>query len=101
MGNPRGDLVVDLPLLEQTAGSLSMLIEEFNNAGKIVSSYHASVGDPTLTGALDDFANDWSVHRKDLVSSMQSVYQMATKSHKAYIDTDDNLAKELRKDGAQ
>lgn len=99
MGNP--DLVVDLPLLEQTAGALSMLIEEFNNSDKIVSSYHASVGDPTLTSALDDFANDWSVHRKDLVSSMQSVYQMATKSHKAYIDTDDKLAQELRKDSAQ
>lgn len=29
------DLVVDLGMLEQTAGSLSMLIEEFNNAAKI------------------------------------------------------------------
>ena len=36
------DLVVDLGLLAQTAGSLSMLIEEFGNASKIVSSAQGS-----------------------------------------------------------
>lgn len=96
-----GDLVVNLDLLERTAGALSMLMNEFNNASKIVSTYHGSIGDPTLAGALDDFASDWSAHRQDLLSSMQSVYKMATESHKAYIDTDDKLAQELRKDGAK
>jgi hypothetical protein len=56
------DLVVDLGLLEQTAGSLSMLIEEFSNASKIVSSAQGSVAEPI----------------------------------KAYIATDDRLARDLR-----
>ena len=90
------DLVVDLGLLEQTAGSLSMLIEEFSNASKIVSSAQGSVAEPVLVTALDDFANDWSVHRQDLLSSMQTVYKMATESRKAYIATDDKLARDLR-----
>jgi hypothetical protein len=90
------DLVVDLGLLAQTAGSLSMLIEEFSNASKIVSSAQGSVAEPVLVTALDDFANDWSVHRQDLLSSMQTVYKMATESHKAYIATDDKLAQDLR-----
>ena len=90
------DLVVDLGLLEQTAGSLSMLIEEFSNASKIVSSAQGSVAEPVLVTALDDFANDWSVHRQDLLSSMQTVYKMATESRKAYIATDDKLAQDLR-----
>lgn len=90
------DLVVDLGLLEQTAGSLSMLIEEFSNASKIVSSAQGSVAEPILVTALDDFANDWSVHRQDLLSSMQTVYKMATESRKAYIATDDRLAQDLR-----
>lgn len=90
------DLVVDLWLLEQTAGSLSMLIEEFSNASKIVSSAQGSVAEPVLVTALDDFANDWSVHRQDLLSSMQTVYKMATESRKAYIATDDRLAQDLR-----
>jgi hypothetical protein len=90
------DLVVDLGLLEQTAGSLSMLIEEFSNASKIVSSAQGSVAEPVLVTALDDFANDWSVHRQYLLSSMQTVYKMATESRKAYIATDDRLAQDLR-----
>jgi len=90
------DLVVDLGLLEQTAGSLSMLIEEFSNASKIVSSAQGSVAEPVLVTALDDFANDWSVHRQDLLSSMQTVYKMATESRRAYIATDDRLAQDLR-----
>lgn len=97
------DLVVDLDLLARTAGGLSMLIEEFSNASKIASA-SASQGqltEPTLIGALDDFTNDWSVHRQDLLSSMQSVYKMATESRKAYIDTDDKLARELRNRGVK
>jgi hypothetical protein len=93
------DLVVDLGLLEQTAGSLSMLIEEFSNASKIVSSAQGSVAEPILVTALEDFANDWSVHRQDLLSSMETVYKMATESRKAYIATDDRLARDLRESG--
>jgi Holliday junction resolvase len=93
------DLVVDLGLLESTAGSLSMLIEEFSNASKIVSFAQQSVAEPVLVSALEDFANDWSVHRQDLLSSMEAVYKMATESHKAYIATDDKLAQDLRKGG--
>jgi len=93
------DLVVNLSLLDSTAGALSMLIEEFQNASQIVKGSQSQIGDQTLINALDDFAGDWEVHRQDLLSSMEAVYQMATKSHKAYIDTDDKLARELRKQG--
>ncbi len=92
------DLVVDLGLLESTAGALSILIEEFSNASKIVTSYEDVVGEPTLAGALRSFSDDWQVHRQQLLSSMQAVYKMATQSHKAYVATDDSLAKDLRKD---
>jgi hypothetical protein len=93
-----GDLVVDLDLLASTAGALSMLVEEFSNASKIVTSYQGAVGDPTLISALQAFAGDWQVHREDLLSSMEAVYKMATQSRKAYIATDDQLAKDLKKD---
>lgn len=89
------DLVVDLSLLEQTAGSLSSLIEEFSNASKIIDS--ADIREPVLVAALDDFASDWKVHRQGMVSSMNAVYKMATDSHKAYVNADDKLARDLRK----
>ena len=95
------DLVVNLDLLESTAGSLSMLIEEFSNASKIVDAHQADVANPALVGALEAFASDWTVHRQNLLASMESVYRMATESHKAYIDTDDKLAQDLRKDGVK
>ncbi len=93
-----GDLVVDLGLLASTVGALSMLVEEFSNASQIVTSYQGAVGDPVLVSALEAFADDWKVHRQDLLSSMESVYKMATQSHKAYLATDDKLAQDLKKD---
>jgi hypothetical protein len=93
------DLVVDLGLLESTSGSLSLLIEEFSDASKIVSSYRGSLGDPALIAALDSFASDWQVHREQLLSSMKAVHDMAAKSHEAYTSTDDKLAQDLRKGG--
>lgn len=95
-----GDLVVDLGLLASTAGALSMLIEEFSNASQIVTSYQEAVGDPALVSALEAFADDWQVHRQDLLSSMESVYKMATQSRRAYIATDDKLAQDLKMDTA-
>jgi hypothetical protein len=92
------DLVVDLGLLESTAGALSMLIEEFSNASRIVTLYQDAVGEPTLVAALQAFADDWKVHREDLLSSMEAVYKMATQSRKAYIALDDKLAQDLKKD---
>ena len=95
------DLVVDFNLLESTAGSLGLLIEEFTNASKIVNSYQTAIGDPDLVAALDAFAGNWAVHRQDLLTSMQSVHDMATKSHKAYVSTDDKLAQDLRQGGSK
>jgi hypothetical protein len=95
------DLLVNLDLLEQTAGELSVLIEEFGNASAIVSSSSDAVGDPDLVAALEEFAGDWRVHREQLLSSMDAVHQMADKSHRAYIETDDKLAQQLRGDGGR
>lgn len=95
------DLVVDLALLEQSAGDLGVLIEEFGNTSMIVSGYSGAVADPDLVTALEEFASNWRVHREKLLSSMQAVHQMAAKSHQAYISTDDKLAGELHAGGGR
>ncbi|HEX5292779.1 MAG TPA: hypothetical protein VFX25_28245 [Streptosporangiaceae bacterium] len=92
------DLHVSLDLLESTAGSLSMLMEEFKDASAIVNDYHGAIGEPALISALDDFAGNWQVHRQQLLQSMQAVYDMVTKSHQAYVSTDDNLAHDIKTD---
>ena len=92
------DLHVSLGMLESTAGSLSMLMEEFKNASTIVNDYHGAIGEPKLISALDDFAGNWQVHRQQLLQSMQAVYDMVTKSHEAYLDTDSKLASDIKTD---
>jgi hypothetical protein len=92
------DLEVNLSLLESTAGSLSMLIEEFTNASDIESSYEAAVGEKNLVGALHSFTSNWKAHREDMIKSMQDVYKMATQSHQAYLDTDGKLAQDIKAD---
>lgn len=93
------DLVVDLALLERTAGDLDVLIEEFGNASMIVSGYSGVIADPDLVTALQEFAGNWRVHREKLLSSMHAVHQMAATSQQAYIRTDNKLARELRGGG--
>jgi hypothetical protein len=90
------DLVVDLALLQRTAGDLDVLIEEFGNASGIVSSSSGAVADPDLVTALEEFAGNWRVHREKLLGSMHAVHQMTTASHQAYVTTDNKLAGELR-----
>jgi hypothetical protein len=90
------DLVVDLSLLEQTADELGVLITEFSGASAIVTNSSGSVGDPSLVAALEEFAGDWRVHREQLLTSMEAVHQMADKSHRSYLETDDKLAAQLR-----
>lgn len=90
------DISVDLEMLRQTATQLNNLINEFDNASNIVSN--AGIGDATIDGALDSFANDWKVHREKLVSSMRAVQQMASQGYQGYTSTDDKLAQDLRKD---
>lgn len=91
------DLKVDLALLESTAGSLGMLTEEFKNAQTIVDGYESAIGSSVVNHAVHSFATNWKVHRDDLLKAMDGVYQMATKSHEAYLDTDDHLAQDIEK----
>jgi hypothetical protein len=91
------DLKVDLALLESTAGSLGMLTEEFKNAQTIVDGYDSAIGSPVVNHAVHNFAKNWKTHREDLLKKMDGVYQMATESHKAYVDTDDSLAQDIQK----
>lgn len=90
------DLVVDLTLLEDTDRSLGVLANEFKDASAIVGGYRADIGAPVLIGALDQFADDWAVHREQLLSSIQAVRELASQGHQQFRATDDKLARDVR-----
>lgn len=89
------DLEVDLDLLAETAGSLGMLVHEFDKADVIVSDAAGAVGRNELLDELHDFVSEWKHKREKLLDSLQAVYEMATKSHQAYVDADNHLASSI------
>jgi hypothetical protein len=87
------DIQVDLTMLNETAQQLTTLINDFQNAGKIVSD--ADINDPTIGGALNNFTGDWKVRVGDLISSMQTVQHMAQTGYNDYTSTDTQLAQQM------
>ena len=94
MGAP--DLRVDLTLLGDTAGSLGMLLHEFERASSIVDDLSDVVGDNPLMDELNQFVDEWKHKRKLLVESIEAVYKMAVDSKKAYTQVDNELAESIQ-----
>jgi hypothetical protein len=46
---------------------------------------------------MDDFVDNWKIHRDKLVASVEAHQKMTTDSAEAYESTDTGLAKELTK----
>lgn len=90
-----GDLEVDLDLLAETAGSLGMLIHELDRASSVVEHGDDAVGDNALREELHVFVDEWEHQRQRLLASMQAVQKMASASRRAYVETDDALARAI------
>lgn len=91
-----GDLEVDLDLLGETAGSLGMLLHEFERAAAIVEDAGSAIGRNALLEEMREFVDEWQHNRKKLLTSLQAVYEAATKSREAYIRTDNDLASSIQ-----
>ena len=63
--------------------------------GLIRSTGVGMLGSGELAGAMDDFVDNWKIHRDKLVASVEAHPKMATDSAEAYESTDTGLAKEL------
>jgi len=90
------DLRVDLTLLGETAGSLGMLLHEFERASSIVDDLSDVVGDNALLDELNEFVVEWKHKRTLLVESIEAVYKMAVDSVKAYTQVDNDLAESIQ-----
>jgi hypothetical protein len=90
------DLVVDTVLLAETAGSLGMLMHEFQRAADIVDDAGPAIGRNALQDELREFVDEWKHNREKLLTSLQAVYEAATCSRAAYIQADNELAASLQ-----
>lgn len=90
------DLEVDLDLLGETAGSLGMLVHEFERAATIVEDAESAIGRNALLDEMRAFVDEWSHKREKLVESLNAVYEMATQSRDAYVQVDNDLANSIQ-----
>ncbi|RBY96704.1 hypothetical protein DQ237_08860 [Blastococcus sp. TF02-8] len=91
-----GDLEVDLELLRETAGSLGMLMHEFERAADIVEDAESAIGRNALLDEMREFVDEWKHNREKLLKSLQAVYEAATESHDAYVQVDNDLANSIQ-----
>ena len=89
-------LKIDLALIRATGAGLGRIRDALQHADATKPGAGV-LGLGGLAGAMDDFVDNWEIHRKKLVSSVEAHEKMATDSAEAYENTDEGLAKELTK----
>ncbi|MDQ3990666.1 MAG: hypothetical protein M3228_15280 [Actinomycetota bacterium] len=95
MGGAVGDhLKIDLGLIRATGAGLGRIKDALHQA-EATQPGVGVLGSGELAGAMDEFVDNWKIHRKKLVASVEAHQKMAVDSAEAYEDTDEGLAKEL------
>ena len=59
------------------------------------SAYDGAMGSGDVASAMDGFAWNWSDHRKNLISSMQSLGKMVSETIQQFKNADNKLASTL------
>ena len=89
------DLKVDYQLLDSIERSLSSLQSEFSNIQAQTGSYDGAMGSGDVASAMDGFAGNWNDHRKDLLSSIQTLGKMVSETKQQFQNTDNKLKSSL------
>lgn len=93
------DLIVDDDLLKKSARSLKKIQNEFEHTEKHQSDLKRIWGSGEIAKAMDDFADNWDYHRKQLLDSIKTVGELTEKCHEAFRDLDHKLEKSTRGTG--
>ena len=89
-------LKVDLALIRATGDGLGRIKDALQRAE--ASKPGADVlGSGGLAEAMNEFVDNWKIHRGKLVSALEAHQKMAIESANAYEHTDNELKKELTK----
>jgi hypothetical protein len=91
------DLRISYADLSATNGALLVLINDMENIQTDTSAYDGAMGSGDVAGAMDNFAGNWSVHRKKLLGNMQNVQSMVQGALTDFPETDRKAAGWLTK----
>ncbi|MGH3721033.1 MAG: hypothetical protein ACRDRI_19740 [Pseudonocardiaceae bacterium] len=87
-------LKVDVALIRATASGLGLIKDALQGADA-GNPGAAVLGLGGLAEAMDEFAHNWDIHRRELISAVEAHQKMAVASADAYEHTDTELAKAL------
>jgi hypothetical protein len=91
------DLRISYSDLESTKAALGGLITDLENIQTNQSEYDGAMGSGDVSGAMDNFAGNWSIHRKKLLGKMQNLDSMVDAALTEFPATDRKAASWLTK----
>lgn len=94
------DLVVDYDKIEELGTGLETIRSELKNSESIAEEYGEDVSHSGLADALDDFADNWSDKRQEIVEQIGTLAEIAQGSAQAFRALDRALADSVSGEGA-
>ncbi|HWC14897.1 MAG TPA: hypothetical protein VG929_09915 [Actinomycetota bacterium] len=94
------EVEVDVAALRAMAGRLKGLKEAFESQDALVSGSADAFGSPEISGALQDFADNWSDARKELGQMLEEVAGYTLMAADAYADNEGGLSASIDKAAA-
>jgi hypothetical protein len=94
------DLIVDYKVLEQSERLLSRLHQQVSAGTGASLAEDSDWGFGGLVSAMGGFYDDWSYHRQQILSRMETLHTMSRQSRQAFQGADEKLASRLASIGA-
>jgi hypothetical protein len=91
------DLRISYSDLESTGAALGGLIRDLENIQTSQSEYDGAMGSSDISGAMDNFAGNWSIHREKLLGKMQNLQSMVDAALTEFPKTDREAASWITK----
>jgi hypothetical protein len=91
------DLRISYNDLESTNAVLGGLVKDLEDIQTDTSEYDRAMGSSDISGAMDNFAGNWSIHREKLLGKMQNLQSMVDAALTEFPKTDREAASWLTK----
>ncbi len=92
------DLKADTQRIRECSDMLQRIYSEFTSRANPADGYSDSeLGSPLISGAFDDFAGNWKIHRQQLADKIETLGTITQDAADTYDSVDSALAEALRK----
>lgn len=88
-------LRVDYSLLESISSTIGTITPEINGMSANVSAYDYAYGSGDMANAMGGFANNWSKHKKAMVSNLSDLQEMVDTAAADFQKADNKLKSDL------